>query len=466
MFKSIGERINEIVRERIEGTEVFDLSFQPDEKEYINELMDEMNINGYFMSFDNIFFLEDHETYVTLKVTDLRAFVNDFYRAYGVFFGKENEEDVFKYPEDVQDVLKKHDYLKPYQNDIVNEKIKKYLAGKRIRGYKTFVEDEGENNFIVKKRFIALYELLFFNKSNKPYVEIKRLNEKATLYIPNSKNYIRKDENTVVCLYKNFERFKDLNDLDFSDFVVSKDSIEKFYGFDDVFFVNPTKKWVEMWWNYDCPNLYRYTPNIRGTSNFFGLVLECWQNQLVESTWNAVYIDEDILEEEVEKFAGDYTHTAIYSQMRRVLDARELSEEEKQAKIRKAEKIEEEIQEIIDKNAKNILLKTAKRYTNSFDEGRELEGYSLEELHNYLSTLERSFCLDCGFLYIALADERLELFKEIAEYDDRRFNTGAMKLKHPFIGQSTTIKREMASHIKEVVEKESNYKIKYWTVLD
>lgn len=466
MFKSIGEKIDNVMREKREGSEVFDLSFRPDEKEYVNKLIEE---NEYLMSHDNIAFLQPHETHEThliVKVIDIRTFIRDFYKNYECFFREESENAIFKYPEDVKDILDKHDYLKPYHNEIIYKRIKNYLNNQKIRGYITLLEDRGDKSFIVKKRFIALYELLFFNKNNKPYVEIKRINKEATLYIPNSKSYVKKDKDTIVCLYKNFERFKDLNDLRDSDFVINKNSIKRFYNFGNIFFVNPTKKWVDLWWGYDCPNLYRFMPNIEGTSNGWGLALDCWQNQLVEYNWNSVYIGEDITEEEVEKFAGDRPHTSVYKQMMAVLNAREMTEEEKKTKIRKAEKIEEEIQKIIDKNKKEILLKTAKRYTTSFDENEKLERASIEELHDYLSDLEKDFCLDCGFLYISLADNRLELFREIAEYDNSRFNSGAMKINPPFNGQSTTIKKEMANHIKEVIERESQYRIKYWTVLD
>ncbi len=462
MSKGIIEKIEEVVARSKTG--VVNISLTAEDKAILDKLEEEGRLKKEVISIWKMYFLEIKNTSVKIKIINIKDFTDRVFDKVEDFIKAEGEGIVFNFPEDVEDVLNSYKEIIPYISVLTNEYMKRFDKV-RYRGFVTKATIK-ENGFVITKDFVAKYKILFFNKNNKPYVKIKRLSKDYPLYIPNYRDYVAEDKNTIVCLYKNLDRILDVNEIEDEDIVIDENSIEQFYGFNDNYFVNPTKKWVSKWWNYDCPQLYRYTPNVDGTSNFFGLCLICWQNLLIESGWNYVHVGEDITEKEVEAFGEDYKHTAIYSQMQRVLKARNMTEEEKQDKIKEAEKIEKEIQNIIDEHKEEIMFSTLNDFKSycEFDM-EEVKTLDEEEIQNLFYKIDSQMGLDCGFLYFKLAKGD-ELFKEISEYDSNHFKDGSLNINLPIFIQSTTIKRKMAKHIKNIVEDNSNYKLDYWTILD
>lgn len=462
MSKGIIEKIEEVVAKGKAG--VVNISLTTEDKAIFDKLEEEGRLKKEVISIWKMYFLEIRDTFVKINIVNIKDFTNKLFDKVEDFIKAEEEDAVFNFPEDVEDVLSRHKEVTPYISTLTDEYMRRFDKVK-YRGFVTEATKK-DNGFILTKEFVANYKVLFFSKSNKPYTRIKKLSEEVSLYIPNYRDYVIEDKNTVVCLYKNLDRILDVNKIESKDVVIDKNSIEQFYVFNDNYFVNPTKKWVNMWWNCDCPNLYRYMPNISGTSNFFGLCLICWQNLLIESSWNYTHIEEDITEKEVEAFGEDYKHTAIYSQMQRVLKARNMTEEEKQEKIKEAEKIEKEIQDIINEHKEEIMFSTLNDFKSYCElDMEEVKTLDEEEIQNLFHKIDSQMGLDCGFLYFKLAKGD-ELFKEISEYDSNHFKDGSLNINLPIFVQSTTIKRKMAEHIKNVVEDNSNYELTYWTTLD
>lgn len=460
------EKINEALKSN--ATEVVEFLLTNEELEKFSEHFERRKLVEGHSTRDKVCLTTLDGNKVTIKNINTREIRKDFFNKVDEFMMDEDENSFLEFPGLIEASLEDNKELLPYLS-VIGKDLKRMANKAHYRGYISATNGE-DDNFMITKRFIAKYELLIFNKSNKPYAKITRLSKEYSLYKPNSKNYITEEMGSVTCLYKNLYRFLECNDISDSDVVISKKSIDKFYAFDDTFFVTPTEKWVNKWWNYDCPRLYKYVPNVNGTTNMWGLGLICWQNLLVESTWNYTEVDENITNEEVLAFAKDREHTAIFKQMQNVIRAREMSDEDKQRKIKKAENIEKEIQKIINKNEKEILLSTMERmerYVHCDSEAYLNKDSNIEEIKNELRNLDGKMGLDCGFLYMKLSNGD-DLFKEIAEYDKDNYRSkdGSMKLNYPLFVQSTTIKKEMAAQIKRIVEASSNYRLSYWTVLD
>lgn len=466
MYK-VDNKINEVLRSNEEG--VFILELDSEGIERAKSHLEGGRIQRESINDGKVSFISIKGNVLEIKISDVKEFRDELFTRAEKFLRDERDDTFFKYPEVMKDLIEESSNISPYLR-VIGEDFSKRINNKRYRGYLTKIEGDS-NSLIVTKSFVARYEVLIFRKSNKPYVKIKRLSEDATLYRPNRKNFIREDKDVTRFLYSNLDRFMEANNIHDNDIVISKDSIKKFYSFDDIYFITPTKKWVEMWWNYDCPYLYRFEPNFNGNTNMWGLGLVCWRNLLVEASWDYTGIDESITEREIDLFTGDYPRTAIYKQAQRVLKARTITEEEKRRKIKEAERIEERIQEVINRNKKEILLNTLEEFISKEefeDVLSNLTLYDSSDIHDILARKDGTMGLDCGFCYTSLKG-REDLFKEIAEYDDAnnfRNKNGDLKINLPVSVQSTTIQRTVARKTAKVVEDELGYRLNYWTVLD
>jgi hypothetical protein len=446
------KKLLETLRENVEGETRRELSEY--QVKSINEELEKGGISKEKIRDGKINLVSLIGNVLKTQIIDINAFQEELFSRTNKWIEVE-KEGVLTYPENVQDLLDKHN-LTSY-TDIIGRYFLRRVNNNRYRGYLV----KAEKNKLVKK-FVARYKALIFKKSNQPYVKLTRLSKDHGLYIPNRKNYIRKGEDSVVCLYSNLDRLMDENNILDEDILVDKNSLKEFYVFDNFYFVNPTKKWVDKWWNYDCPDLYKHILNIKGNSNMWGLSLVSWSRLLVQSSWSYTHVDEDITEKEVERFAGNHKNTDIYQTMQNILKLNVISEEEKKKLIKKVEKIEEEIQEIINENRHEILEKVVKTISNE-----DTEGKGENELYDIIRDTDGTMGLDCGFAYLCLLD-KIKLFKEVANYDKETFRSGngALKLDYPIKVQSTTIKRRMMEVIASLIESHTNYEPNYWTVLD
>lgn len=432
--------LNRIIKEEKSGS--WKLKLNEEEVEIFNQ----KKTDKVSIMWKKIGIIDLVENTLRVKLIDMQEFWDEFFSQVEDFLIND-KGDVFNFPETL---FAQYPELKDHK-ELIRDEVMQRASGTDYKGYKTRLE-----NGTLRKDFIAKYKALIFNKGNKPYVKVTRLSEDSKLYTPARRGFVSEGRDSITCLYKNFETLTSANGIKSGDIFTDEDSIKQFYSFDDNYFVSPTKKWVEMWWNYDCPILYRYTSNLDGTSNMWGFSWTAWQKTLVESSWNYTEVDEYITEKEVDIFAGEYKHTEIYRQMQNILKSRKISNEEKEDNIKKAEEIEDKIQTIIDDNRELILKKAAKSFT----------GEDEHEPINILRELDGSMGPDCGFLYMSLIDEA-DLFKEIANYDtSHRMKNGSMKLNYPGGVQSTTIMRAVAKAIKDIVEAKTHHEMTYWTVLD
>lgn len=459
MIKNTFDKLNEILRNPVEGIYNFDA----------DNLFVESYKNGEIakekitFSFVQKIYLSDDEKTVTLELIDTKEMLIEILDRIEYEFLKDTEAKQMIFPDDFQDILDKYEKYKPYIPMIVDQFLKYRVNNTLYKGFETNFE-QTENGFILTKKQIYKYKAIVFPKNNIPYIKIKPIKTTYYCYAPNRRDY--KEENGwFVMKYSNFEKFQDYNNISDKEILIDEKSIKKFYGFDNILFVKPTKKWVDKWWNYDCPPLTRYTTNIDGTQNGWGLCLVAWENRLVESTWNADYIDDSITIEEIEAFTQGRKYSRIYEAMMRTYNKNKMSNEEKQEILDKVKNIEKEIQNAINKNEREILIKTALELNKNYTK-EDFKHCSNDDLRNFISNHEPPI-FDCGFLYFAIENVEIrDLFREAAEYDDYRLKDGSLKIKYPWNGQSTTIKRIMAKYIKKFVKLITGHDLTYWTVLD
>jgi hypothetical protein len=168
-----------------------------------------------------------------------------------------------------------------------------------------------------------------------------------------------RNEYPLIVSFSYLDDFLSANGIDYRTVEIDKNSVDVFYGYShgrgETFFVNLTQRNVDSWWNYDAPDLYRYSVNKDRHTNMWGLNLICFCNKLVEWGWSGTYIDEDITEEEVEKLTKGHETSHISEEMWRVLNAQKLSDGEVEFLAKEVKKYEEQIQAVIDKHKDEIL---------------------------------------------------------------------------------------------------------------
>lgn len=255
-----------------------------------------------------------------------------------------------------------------------------------------------------------------------------------------------REEYPLIVSYSYLDSFLDVNGVDYKTVEIDKNSLDVFYGYSDWngehYFANLTPKNVEEWWNYDVPDLYRYTVNKDRHTNWFGLNLICFSNKLVESGWSGTYIDEDITEEEVIKLTVGREASHVATEMWRVLNAQKLSDGEVEFLIQEVKKYEEKIQAVIDKHQDEILA--------------SIQGM-----------VDGSYCLDCGFLNIYTKNPQYNERKGLLKNRQKDIGRGQwMNVRMPYEPQSLTIKEKEFQKVKEIVARELGEELYCQTVLD
>ena len=242
------------------------------------------------------------------------------------------------------------------------------------------------------------------------------------------------------------------------DILVDPASVDQFYSFENEISVNLTPSFIANWYNYDTPHLYRHTPNKHRSTNMLGQPLCHFSNKLVESSWSADYIDEDITEQEVQALSKGYTHTRITKEMRNTLEARAIKEAGKQQELKDyVDAFDAKVQEVINKNSVVILEKVAQKFPQRASVATGTDG-------QISLVIDDNFGLDCGFLNIqplhAEYMEKRGILRNIESVSPW------MNLKLPYFSQSTTVQKAQFNIVKDIVFKETGIELVGHTVLD
>lgn len=244
------------------------------------------------------------------------------------------------------------------------------------------------------------------------------------------------------------------------DMWVDPRSIDIFYSFRDKVSINLTPSFVATWWNYDCPDLYRHTPNKYRDTNLLGKPICHFSNKLVEVSFSADYIGDSITEEEVKALTNGYEHTRIYRTMKNVLEAKKINDEAKIAELReKVVQFDKKIQKVIDDHKNEIFDYVKNRYP--------YRCYWLPEpnQYGYNFHIDDDFGLDCGFIYIQTSDKEYTQNRELLRQIDA-YVFPWMNISLPYPTQSVTLKKVQFDKAKEIVQKELGIELYAHMVLD
>jgi hypothetical protein len=246
-----------------------------------------------------------------------------------------------------------------------------------------------------------------------------------------------------------FLRLNNVNEMELS---IDPNSLKRYYGFYNKYSSNLTPAFVNEWWNCDCPDLYRYTPNLENGTNMFGMYLLEFSNQLVNASWAGTYIDKSITPEEVQALTKGHEGTLVAKEMFNVLEARGVTLAEKKKLEEWVKSFEQRIQSVIDDNKEAIKQYLVEKFPQRVK--------SLEPL-----VIDDNFGLDCGWVNIYTTNkeyvEKKGILKNLQEF--RSDNLG---VKMPFSFQSTTVQRTMFDKIQELVEKATGIRLYSKTILD
>lgn len=256
-----------------------------------------------------------------------------------------------------------------------------------------------------------------------------------------------KDEYPLIVSFSYLEDFLSVNRVNYENIEIDSNSIDTFYGYStwngEKFFANLTPAKVEEWWNYDTPDLYRYTVNKERNSSLLGLKLICFSKRLVETGWPEIYISEDITQEEVQKLSKGHEGTRLVEEMWNTLNAKKLSEEEIKVLLEEVKRYEQKIQDCIDKHKDEIL--------SAIKDMKDDAGVP-----------------DCGFLRIYSKNPKYNEQKRLLKYAKRYDIAGIpwMNIRLPYEPQSVTIKKIEFQKVKEIVARELGEELYCTAILD
>lgn len=247
------------------------------------------------------------------------------------------------------------------------------------------------------------------------------------------------------------------------DIWVDPRSVDVFYSFLNKVSVNLTPSFVADWWNHDCPDIYRHTPNKHRHTNLLGMPICHFSNKLVETSWSADYIDESITEEEFKALTRGYEHTRIYETIKSVIEARKIKEsQEKIETIRKkVHDFDARIQKVIDDNKDEILDYLKEQFKDRVYYLTDGERKNWE----YDFKIDDFFGLDCGFLFIQTTDKEYMENRTLLRHLDSG-ESPWMKISMPYPSQSLTLKKAQFKKVKEIVERETGIELYAHTALD
>jgi hypothetical protein len=256
------------------------------------------------------------------------------------------------------------------------------------------------------------------------------------------------------------EDFLFFNKVRDEDVWVEEDSVEAVYRFNDKISVNLTPAFVAEWYNHDAPVLQRITPN-RGKrgETMFGMKLCHFTTNLVESSWSATYISDDITQAEADALIKGYEHTRISQEIRNTIKARELEEAGKIDEIKQwVEAYDAKVQAVIDENAQVILNSLAVAFYDRIKLSTETDGRTTLQLND-------NFGFDCGFLNIQAHDPEYTEKRSILSKSSSSISRW-MDLKLPLFSQSTTVMKKQFEIVRDIIKDKLGIELVGHTVLD
>ena len=242
------------------------------------------------------------------------------------------------------------------------------------------------------------------------------------------------------------EGFLYCNDIRNIDVFVNPDSVECYYQYGNKVSATLSPLFVSEWWNYDCPNIYRHTPNKDRSTNMLGIVIPHFSTCLVESSWQAAYIAKDITEQEAQQLCKGHENTMIAKTIDSVLEARKLRDIEIQELSKYIENYDARIQSIVNQHTEEILLALTKEYNDRVTYQKVVGGQDKLVIND-------NFGFDCGWINVYTTDsnytDKKNLLRQVKQLHP------AIPLNFPYTSQSVTLQKTQFQLIKEIVFRET-----------
>lgn len=330
--------------------------------------------------------------------------------------------------------------------------------------------EDTSKKFLEEKMLENPTKILFYKSNDRAIAKIEFSDHRQSLSysagsgrsIHINRNVKDKDTYTFCVSASILEEILDKNDVRAIDCEISS-PFDVYYTYDygdkTAMSVSLSKQFIENWWNYDCPTLYKMTINTDQSETTLGLVIPIFTTTLVESTFSGVYVDDDITDYEFEKICKGYERTQIYKSVKLALDAQKLrSEKGSEDKIKEMEDFISDyvsnIQRVVDGNITEILKRLSERFKSYVVES----DFSKEPP---VLKINDNFGLDCGFLFFKTK------FNSYNEYCGLTKKSDIIDLHIPYMTQSTTVQRELGHIICDIVNKHFGNDYLYsYTVLD
>lgn len=266
-----------------------------------------------------------------------------------------------------------------------------------------------------------------------------------------------KEEYPLIISLSYIEDFLSGNGVANEDVLVDKQSLDTFYQFGTKLSANLTPKFVEDWYNYDCPDLYRLSSNKEQGLSWIGEPLPHFCTKLVEVSWSSTYVNEGVSEEEVNKLTKGREHTGIATELTTMLKSKAMRlTGEADALEQEINEYDEKIQKVIHEHASTILEGVAKAFPE------RMIHFSKQPVDFKIND---DFGLDCGYINIRSKDDVYtekrkmlsNVFSDVADW---------MSISLPLYSQSTTLNKVQFDVAAQVVRNELGIELFAHTVMD
>ncbi len=246
------------------------------------------------------------------------------------------------------------------------------------------------------------------------------------------------------------------NNIDYKNILIDPQSIEVFYMFNNYTSANLTPSFIKRWWEHGCPDLFRCSVNKDGKGqNFLGQKLPHFSTKLVESSFYGDYlVNNDITEEEAEFLTRGYEDSSLYKEIYSVLEAKKMSLDELENKLKEIQEYEKWIQKAIDDNKDEIFDFLKSEFSDRIITEEPLR-------------INDDFGFDCGFIRVLTTNpeynKNAKLIKNSPLYN--KINLG-LDISFPYGSQSLTLMTKQFNKIREVVKRETGENLYCKTMYD
>ena len=306
-------------------------------------------------------------------------------------------------------------------------------------------------HFVGQKVSESPARIKFYRSGNRVVTKVN-INSSSCSYYQGEGKYIRRNkgedkrEFPFIVSAGYVESFLRNNKVREQDVLIETEGISKYYGFDEVISPSLTKSFIDKWYSYDCPTLYRFEPNTERSAVIAGMKPVLFETSLIETTWSDVYVDSSIDDNEIAQIIKHYPKSAITRELHMIIESRELEILDGFDKLLQyIEEYDQKIQRVIDHHASEIVARAEEALGVPFNKA--------------------DFGLDAGFLSVYnYEDEYTHKRAVLANYDLSYGKT--MKVTMPEFSMSTTIMKAQFDIAKEIVKKELGISLYARTVLD